>query len=229
MSGKRVGDLPYVITKEEVIQYTKQKHDVRYRQIYTESKIGTINGMYATSLGTGGILPISANFFPSNEFFNLKLTGLQQEVMKESMHLAFTIAWNLTPRKIQVECRKKYEKENCSGINIHAGDLDVHKEGPSASIAICCVIYSLMNQKPIKQNFGVTGELSMMGEAMAIGGLDHKILGSIKSGVRSFIYPHENERQFKEFYEKYQNKREIEGVTFHEVKKIEEVFELIFE
>ena len=229
LSGKRVGDLPYVITKEEVIQYTKQKHDVRYRQIYTESKIGTINGMYATSLGTGGILPISANFFPSNEFFNLKLTGLQQEVMKESMHLAFTIAWNLTPRKIQVECRKKYEKENCSGINIHAGDLDVHKEGPSASIAICCVIYSLMNQKPIKQNFGVTGELSMMGEAMAIGGLDHKILGSIKSGVRSFIYPHENERQFKEFYEKYQNKREIEGVTFHEVKKIEEVFELIFE
>ena len=86
-----------------------------------------------------------------------------------------------------------------------------------------------MNQKPIKQNFGITGELSMMGEAMAIGGLDHKILGSIKSGVRSFIYPHENERQFKEFYEKYQNKREIEGVTFHEVKKIEEVFELIFE
>ena len=228
LSGKRIGDLPFVITKDEIIRYTKEKHDVKYRQIYTENKVGTINGMYATSMGTGGILPISANFFPSNDFFSLKLTGLQQEVMKESMHLAFTIAWNLTSLEVQVDNRKKYEKENCCGINIHAGDLDVQKEGPSASIAICCAIYSLINNKPIKQTFAVTGELSMQGEAMAIGGLDHKILGSIKSGVKSFIYPHENQRQFNEFFEKYKDKKELEGIQFHEVKNIDEVIHLIF-
>jgi len=229
LSGKRTGSVPYEVTKEEILRYTKEKPDVRHRQIYTESKIGTINGMYATSLGTGGVLPISAKFYPSNEFLQLKLTGLQQEVMKESMHLAFTIAWNLTPRNVQVQLRKKYGKENCSGINIHAGDLDVHKEGPSASIAICSAIYSLLNEKPIKQTFGVTGELSMLGDAMAIGGLDHKIIGSMKSGATSFIYPHENQRQYEEFIDKYKDKDEIAGATFHNVKDIKDVFELIFD
>ena len=229
LSGKRTGNVPYELTQEEIVRYTKEKPDVLHRQIYPESKIGSINGMYATSLGTGGLLPISANFYPSGEFLQLKLTGLQQEVMKESMHLAFTIAWNLTPRNTQVSLRKKYGKDNCSGINIHAGDLDVQKEGPSASIAICCVIYSLLNDKPIKQTFGVTGELSMMGDAMAIGGLDHKVIGSMKSGATSFIYPHENRRQYEEFIDKYKDKGEIAGATFHEVKDINQVFELIFE
>ena len=145
------------------------------------------------------------------------------------MHLALTIAWNLTTESVQKKVRKTYEKDNCSGINIHAGDLDVNKEGPSASIAICCVIYSLINKVPIKQHFAVTGELSMLGNAMAIGGLDHKILGSIKSGVTSFIYPHENKQSFKDFMEKYENRQEIKGIEFHEVKNINEVFEIIFD
>ena len=82
---------------------------------------------------------------------------------------------------------------------------------------------------PIKQNFGITGEMSMTGNAMAIGGLDHKIIGSIKSGVNEFIYPEENKRNFEKFIEKYKERQEIEGCTFHEVKHINEVFELIFD
>ena len=81
--------------------------------------------MYATSVGSGGILPITAMYFPSNKFLELKLTGLQQEVMKESMHLALTLAWNLTSIDRQVELRKTYENSNRCGINIHAGDLVV--------------------------------------------------------------------------------------------------------
>ena len=229
LSGEKSGEIPYIITEEQLETYLKEKHNVNHRQIETQSLIGSINGMYATTLGTGGVLPITANFFPNTNFFELKLTGLQQEVMKESMHLALTIAWNLTPESVQKKVRKTYEKDNCSGINIHAGDLDVNKEGPSASIAICCVIYSLLNKLPIKQHFAVTGELSMLGNAMAIGGLDHKILGSIKSGVTSFIYPHENEKSFKDFMEKYENRQEIKGIEFHEVKNIKEVFEIIFD
>ena len=172
---------------------------------------------------------ITKAFYPSSKFFELRLTGLQQEVMRESMHLALTIAWNLTPVSVQKKLRKMYETDNCCGINIHAGDLDVQKEGPSASIAICCSIFSLINNKPIKQNFGVTGEMSMTGKAMAIGGLDYKILGSIKSGVNAFIYPEENRRNYERFIEKYKGRKEIQGCSFHEVNNIKEVFELIFD
>lgn len=229
LSGKKSGDLPYDITKDEVIRYLKEKHDVTHRKVSSVSLIGSINGMYATSMGTGGVLPITCSFYPCDKFFELRLTGLQQEVMRESMHLALTLAWNLTPADIQKKLRKMYEKDNCCGINIHAGDLDVHKEGPSATMAICCSIYSLINNIPIKQNFGITGEMSMTGNAMAIGGLDHKIIGSIKSGVNEFIYPEENKRNFEKFIEKYKERQEIEGCTFHEVKHINEVFELIFD
>lgn len=229
LTGKKQGELPYDISKDEVICYLKEKHDITHRKVASGSLVGSINGMYATSMGTGGVLPITCSFYPSSKFFELRLTGLQQEVMRESMHLALTIAWNLTPVSVQKKLRKIYETDNCCGINIHAGDLDVQKEGPSASIAICCSIFSLINNKPIKQNFGVTGEMSMTGNAMAIGGLDHKILGSIKSGANAFIYPEENKRNFERFIEKYNGRKEIEGCSFHEVNNIKEVFELIFD
>ena len=149
---------PRKIKKEDITKYFKDKHEIKYKQILSTSQIGVVNGMYATSLGTGGTLPISAKYFPSETFLDLKLTGLQQEVMKESMHLAFTIAWNLTSKSKQNEIRKMYDGKNKHGINIHAGDLDVQKEGPSAGLAITCVLYSLLNDLPIKQEFGITGE-----------------------------------------------------------------------
>ena len=229
LSSESIIEIPYLVTKDNVSKYVKEKHDITHRQVYSTSRVGSINGMYATSLGTGGIMPITSNFYPTSQFFELKLTGLQQEVMKESMHLALTIAWNRTSTEMQKKIRKKYEKDNCSGINIHAGDLDVRKEGPSASIAICCSIYSLLNDIPIKQYFGVTGELSLTGDAMAIGGLEHKILGSIKSGATSFIYPKENARDFTDFIEKYKDKEELKDAKFFEVSTIDEVFSLIFD
>jgi ATP-dependent Lon protease len=160
-----------------------------------ENEIGLINGMYATSLGTGGILPIHARFFPSSQFLDLKLTGLQQDVMRESMHVALTVAWNLTNIKKQVELREKYDtKYNKCGINIHTGDNAVAKDGPSGGCAITCALYSLLNNIAIKPEFGITGEIQMSGEVTAIGGLNYKILGSIKSNVKSFIFPKENEK-----------------------------------
>lgn len=220
---------PIMITRENIHDFMKEKQRVVHRKIYKDSKVACVNGMYATSLGTGGLLPISCSFYPSNQFLNLKLTGLQQEVMKESMHLGLTIAWRHTSAERQLEIREKYEKTNCSAINIHAGDLDVQKEGPSAGIAVCTTIYSLLNDLPIKQNVAVTGEISMHGDIMAIGGLDHKILGSIKSGANYFIFPKENTFQYDEFREKYKDDDTINSMTYLAVENITEVFEVIFD
>tara|TARA_Y100000816_G_scaffold103938_1_gene72505 strand:- start:10366 stop:13416 length:3051 start_codon:yes stop_codon:yes gene_type:complete len=222
-------ETPYIITKEVIFKYINKKHEVVHRKVCEESLVGSINGMYATSLGTGGILPITCRFYPCDKFLNLKLTGLQQEVMQESMHLSMTVAWDKTKPKVQAEIRKKYDGQNCNGINIHAGDLDIQKEGPSAGAAICCSIYSLFNGLKIKQNIGITGELSMRGDIMAIGGLTDKIVGSLKSNVNKFIYPKENVRQFEDFWEKYKDNPQLDGVTFHSCATIDEVFKIVFD
>ena len=91
-------DFPIVITVSDIKnKYFKDKREIIIRKVPDESLVGYANGMYATSLGNGGTLPIHAKFFPSEQFLELKLTGLQQDVMKESMHVALTVAWNLTP------------------------------------------------------------------------------------------------------------------------------------
>ena len=222
-------ETPYIITKDIIFKYINKKHEVVHRKVCKESLIGSINGMYATSLGTGGILPITCRYYPCDKFLSLRLTGLQQEVMQESMHLSMTVAWDKTKPKVQGEIRKKYDAPNCNGINVHAGDLDIQKEGPSAGAAICCSIYSLFNGFKIKQNIGITGELSMRGDIMAIGGLADKIVGSLKSNVNTFIYPKENVRQFEDFMEKYKDNPQLDGVTFHSCATIDEVFEIVFD
>ena len=222
-------DNPFLITKELVLKHIHNKHEVIHRKVCEHGLIGSINGMYATSLGTGGVLPITCQYYPCDKFLKMRLTGLQQEVMQESMHLSMTVAWNKTSPDVQRKVRKKYDSPNCNGINVHAGDLDIQKEGPSAGAAICCAMYSLFNDVKIHQYIGITGELSMNGEIMAIGGLSDKIIGSLKSNVRKFIYPKENSRQYDEFIEKHKDNSQLEGVTFHSVSTIDEVFQIIFE
>ena len=75
----------------------------------------------------------------------------------------------------------------------------------------------------------MTGEIQMSGEVTAIGGLKYKIIGSIKSGIKEFIYPKENKRDFDEFYEKYKDDNIIEGITFKAVDHISEVLEFILD
>ena len=221
--------IPIEITIDEIKnKYFKDKQEMIIRKVSDKNEIGFINGMYATSLGTGGTLPIHAKFFPSDKFLDLKLTGLQQDVMRESMHVSLTVAWNLTNETRQIELRKMYDtNNNICGINIHTGDNAVSKDGPSGGCAITCALYSLLNNIPIKPEIGITGEIQMSGDVTAIGGLNYKILGSLKSNVKSFIFPKENEKDFKEFYEKYKDSELIKGVTFHPVSNVEEALKIV--
>jgi ATP-dependent Lon protease len=223
--------IPIEITIEDIKKkYFKDKHENVVRLVSNKKEIGLINGMYATSLGIGGILPIHAKYFPSNQFLDLKLTGLQQDVMRESMHVALTVAWNLTNTNKQADLREKYDsKNNKCGINIHTGDNAVAKDGPSGGCAITCALYSLLNNIPIKPGFGITGEIQMSGEVTEIGGLNYKILGSIKSNVKSFIFPKENEKDFKEFQEKYKDTDILNNINFYPISNVSEALDLILD
>jgi ATP-dependent Lon protease len=224
-------DLPVKITIDDVKnKYFKDKREIIVRKVPEESLIGFANGMYATSLGNGGTLPIHAKFFPCDKFLDLKLTGLQQDVMKESMHVSLTVAWNLTCEERRKKLRNLYDGENNKyGINVHPGDGSVQKDGPSAGGIITVVLYSLLNDVPIKAKMAMTGEIQMSGDITAIGGLNYKILGSIKAGVNEFIYPKENKRDFDEFYEKYKNDPLLKDVKFYSASHVSEALELMLE
>ena len=186
--------------------------------------------MWANALGKGGVIPIQSKFYPSEKFLDLKLTGMQGDVMKESMNVALTLAWDLTDEAVQNRTREKYNAEATKyGIHIHCPEGAVPKDGPSAGTAITTVIYSLLNNKKIKSNIAITGEISLDGCVTEIGGLDLKILGGIKAGVNEFLFPQENEKDFKKFNEKYKDSELLKNIVFHKVKHISEVFGLVFE
>ena len=223
-------ELPIVIQYEDVKnKYLKHRDEMRFKKIHSLNNVGLINGLWANALGKGGVLPIQANFYPSNTFLDLKLTGMQGDVMKESMNVAKTLAWSLLKSEESETLLQKFEKTKLQGIHIHCPEGAVPKDGPSAGTAITIVIYSLLTNKKIKNNVAITGEICLKGNVTAIGGLDLKILGGIKAGVTHFMYPYDNDKDFNEFYEKYKDNIILDGITFTKVSTLEEVIPFVFE
>jgi len=87
----------------------------------------------------------------------------------------------------------------------------------------------MLNNKKIKYNIAITGEICLNGNVTEIGGLDLKILGAIKAGVKEILFPVENMKDYNKFMDKYKDTVLLEGIKFHPVSKIQEVFELVFE
>jgi ATP-dependent Lon protease len=224
-------EIPINITIEDVKnKYFKDKHEIKNKKIHSESKIGVINGLWANSLGKGGVIPIQVNWRPSEKFLQLHLTGMQGDVMKESMNVSLTLAWSLTCKSTRTYLREEHLKDSAiNGIHIHCPEGAVPKDGPSAGTAITVAIYSLLNEKKIKHDIALTGEISFDGNIMEIGGLDLKILGAIKAGVKEILFPVENMKDYTNFIEKYKNTPLIEGIQFHPVNTIQDVFDLVFD
>lgn len=222
-------DIPIQLTKDDIRKkYLKDRHMVRYKEIDPECHIGVINGLWANSLGMGGIILIECVPMPSNNILDLKLTGMQGDVMKESMNVAKTLAWKLTDKKQQTKLIKQFKLTKQNGLHIHCPEGATPKDGPSAGTAITVCIYSYLNNKKINNLFAITGEIDLQGNVTAIGGLDLKILGGIRAGVKNFIFPQENEKDFKKFKDECKEKDLLKGISFYPVEKIHQVFELIF-
>ena len=222
-------ELPITIKSEDLgTTYLKKQRKVSDVKIHEEPMVGIMNGMWANALGKGGIIPIESRFYPAGNFLDLKLTGMQGDVMKESMTVAKTLAWSLTPIETQEKLRKEFEETKNQGIHIHCPEGAVSKDGPSAGGAITLSMYSLLNNKPLDNTISMTGETNLRGRITAIGGLDSKILGSMRAGVKTILYPKENSEDFKDFLEKYKEVIDLDEMTFHEVDHIDEVMKIVF-
>jgi ATP-dependent Lon protease len=224
-------ELPINISINDIkTKYFKDKHEIKHKKIHKESKVGVINGLWANSLGRGGVIPIQVGWRPSDKFLSLHLTGMQGDVMKESMNVALTLAWELTDVHRKKEIRDYFQnEENLNGIHIHCPEGATPKDGPSAGTAITTAIYSMLNNKKIKYNIAITGEICLNGNVTEIGGLDLKILGAIKAGVKEILFPEENKKDFENFMEKYKESDLIVDIKFHSVNTINDVFNLVFE
>ena len=229
LENKVFESLPIYVTINMVKDvYLKERHRIRHIEVMENSEIGIINGLWANAYGRGGIIPIEASFFPSSTFLEMKLTGMQGDVMKESMHIAKTIAWSLTPPKRRSILIRNFNISKLQGIHTHCPEGAVPKDGPSAGTAVTVALYSIFNNKKINNMFGITGEINIRGQVTAIGGLELKIVGGIRGGIRNFIYPVANQEDFSKFAERYKGKHAIENISFYPVKSIHEVFALIF-
>jgi len=220
--------IPIIVTVEDIKnKYFKDRREIRVSKIADESRVGSINCLYATSLGSSGILAASAKFFPATKFLDLKLTGMLDQMMQESFQISLTMAYNMLSSERQKELQTKY---NNFGIHLHMGDGSVSKSGTSAGIAITILMYSLLSDKKIKNTFAVTGEASdLNGKVGEIGALNYKFKGGIKAGVKSFIFPRENAKDYDEFMKKYGSTKLVEGISFHQVDHVNEAIALIME
>jgi ATP-dependent Lon protease len=122
---------------------------------------------------------------------SIKATGSLEKVIKESIDVALSVAWNTIEDTKKDEWIKKWKK-NPDCFHIHCPDGSVSKDGPSAGAAITLVLYSRLMNIPIKNHLAMTGEINLRGEVTKIGGLEEKLMGAKRAGVKLVLIPEEN-------------------------------------
>jgi len=210
-------EIPVIITKASLDQYLNKYTKVQDALIHNAPTVGIVNGLWANAYGKGGIISIQSAFYPTPTFLELKLTGLQGDVMQESMHVAKSLAWGMTATTQKQILTKQFEETRSQGLHVHCPEGAVAKDGPSAGMAITLALYSLLNNIPIDHTIAMTGEINLQGNVTAIGGLDLKILGGIRAGVTTFYYPTENQKDFDKILKP-------ENITFIAISHISELF-----
>ena len=150
-----------------------------------------VNGLWANSMGIGGVLPIESSFIPAKDFMNVKATGSLKNVMKESIQVALSVAWNYLDENNKKKYLERWQKKP-ETFHIHCPDGAVPKDGPSAGAAMTLVMYSQLSELNINNRVAMTGEINLRGNVTAIGGLEEKLVGAKLAGVELALIPEEN-------------------------------------
>jgi len=189
---------------EEILKLLDEK-PMQISKIYDNPEVGIINGLYATSSGIGGIVPIQIkNNYSGDSAFVFKLTGSLGDVMKESIQCAFTMAVNyINDNNLLKDINKILKDKFTNGFHIHAPHCSTPKDGPSAgAVFTICFISRILNKK-IKNDMAMTGEIDLLGNITKIGGLDHKLIGAKMAGIKKVLISKENEEDIEDIKKDY--------------------------
>jgi ATP-dependent Lon protease len=192
--------LPYTVGKDLVDDILGRRNKITITEIPKTSQIGWVNGLYATSVGTGGITVIQAFDTPSDKKYSLELTGKLGDVMKESVRCAKTIGWRIFNEKDRNRVMEEWSE---NALHIHFPAAGTSKDGPSAGAAITTSIISYFSRMPVRNYIAMTGEIDLYGTVRAIGGLQCKIEGAQRAGVKLILIPRNNETDWNEFKDEY--------------------------
>lgn len=191
---------------KQIFDYTKKEN---------ESQVGVVTGLAYTQYG-GEILPIEVNYFKGKG--NLVLTGKLGEVMKESATIALDyIKANAVTFHIPITFFAEHD------IHIHVPEGAVPKDGPSAGITLTTAIISALSSKPVSKDIGMTGEITLRGHVLPIGGLKEKSISAHRSGLKTILIPKANVKDLEDIPEEVKKKLNIIAVEFYL-----EVYEHIF-
>nr|WP_319251429.1 endopeptidase La [uncultured Celeribacter sp.] len=177
----------------------------RYGLAEKEDQIGVVTGLAYTSVG-GDLLQIEALKLPGKG--RMKTTGKLGDVMKESIDAASSYVRSIAPR-IGV----KPPLFDTMDIHVHVPDGATPKDGPSAGLAMVTTIVSVLTQIPVRKDIAMTGEVSLRGNATAIGGLKEKLLAALRGGIKTVLIPEENVKDLADIPENVKEGLEIIPVT----------------
>ena len=191
------------------------KRKYLYLETFDKDEVGVVNGMAYTVFG-GDILPVEVTLFKGKG--NLILTGSLGEVMQESCHIALNfIKSNMDKFGID----NKILEEN--DIHIHVPEGAVNKDGPSVGITITTALVSLFLNREVSKDLAMTGEITLRGRVLGIGGLKEKVIGAHRANIKRVIIPLENEIDLEEI------PMEIKkDIKFIKVNNYLEIFDYLF-
>lgn len=201
-----------ITVTEKNLQDFIGKRIFRYGQAETEDQVGVVTGLAYTTVG-GDTLSIEVSLSPGKG--KLILTGKLGDVMRESAQAAFSYVRSKTEELgIEPDFHEKYD------IHIHVPEGAVPKDGPSAGITMATALVSALTGRAVSREVGMTGEITLRGRVLPIGGLKEKALGAHRAGLTTIIAPKNNEKDIEDIPESVR-----EGLTFILASHLDEVLE----
>jgi ATP-dependent Lon protease len=204
----------YHISEKDLEKYLGKKK-YRYMAPSKAGEVGVVNGMAYTMFG-GDILPIEATYFKGKG--DLILTGSLGDVMRESCQIALSyIKANAKKFNISEDLLTKND------IHLHFPEGAINKDGPSAGGAITTSLISVLTNTKVSSKLAMTGEITLRGKIIPIGGLREKVIGAHRAGIKEIILPSENEKDLSEIPEELKK-----DLTFIFVKDYADIYKEVF-
>jgi len=204
--------LPMVIEPEQLEDYLGVRR-FKYGRAETEDQIGQVTGLAVTSVG-GELLSIETAVVPGKGVTTK--TGSLGDVMQESIQAAITVVRSRSEALgIDPDFHKKVD------LHIHMPEGATPKDGPSAGIALCTALVSVLTDIPARADVAMTGEITLRGQVLAIGGLKEKLLAAHRGGIQTVLIPEDNRKDLKDI-----PKVILDALTVHPVQWIDQVLEI---
>ena len=210
LATSKIKSNKFIIDNKKIIEYIGKPRYIDNAK-NRKTKIGVVNALAYTPFG-GDVLPVEVNYFKGSG--KLILTGSIGDVMKESA----TVALNYIKSNYK-KYNIKYEELINNDIHIHIPDTAVSKDGPSAGVTLTTAIISAFNKLKIDCSIAMTGEITLRGEILPIGGLKEKSIAATRNNIKKIIIPYENEKDLEEIPLEVKN-----NIEFILVKKYDEIY-----